>query len=119
MTDAGEQNNTPITFEITEDYLYNNFIHPFTNQELQDEQMIDPAIDPAKLDFVAGTVYDKHYYKDKFPLLDDNVCGILEKCSADKNQQKKNIDIFEANKLEKEMRKGLHIENKKTTVEFN
>jgi hypothetical protein len=119
MTDAGEQNNTPITFEITEDYLFNNFIQPFSKQALQDEQRMDTSIDPSKIDFSAGTVYDKHYYKDKFPLLDDYVCDILEACSVDKTQKIKNIDDGESNKLEKEMRKGVHFENKKTTVEFN
>jgi hypothetical protein len=119
MTDAGEENNTPITFEITEDYLFNNFIQPFSKQAVQDEQVFDPSIDPSKLDFSAETVYDSHYYKDKFPLLDDEVCDILERCSVDKNQQMKMIVDTESNKLEKEMRKGVHIERKKTTVEFN
>ena len=119
MTDAGEENNTPITFEITEDYLFDNFIQPFSNKALQDEQVFDPSIDPSKLDFSSETVFDSHYYKNKFPLLDDDVCDILERCSADKTQKIKNIEICESNKLEKEMRKGLHIENKKTTVEFS
>ena len=109
MTDAGE--HPPIPFAIDEDYLYANFIQPFKKQ---DEPDMHPPIDPSMLEF-SETVFDKHYYKQKFPLLDDEVCGILEKCSIAKDKKHRNVDY----KKSKEQKKGVHIERKNMLVEFN
>ena len=73
-----------------------------------------PSIDPSMLEF-SETVYDKHYYKNKFPLLEDEVCDILEKCSIDKSKKHRNAEAKET----KEHKKGVHIEKKKMLVESN
>ena len=108
----------PITFELTEDFLFNNFIHPFTKQSLkEDEEPQNIAIDPSKLDF-CETIYDRHYYKEKFPLLDDEVCEILEKCSIDKAKKHEKSNIADDPKT-KEKQSGVHFEKKNITIEFN
>tara|TARA_R110002153_G_scaffold63508_1_gene170358 strand:- start:164 stop:466 length:303 start_codon:yes stop_codon:yes gene_type:complete len=65
---------------ISNEYLIENFINdgPNTAQNL--------FIDMDKVDF-RSTPFDKHYYKKKFPLFDDSICEILEKCSIGKQQK--------------------------------
>ena len=110
MTDAGEEHQ-PIPFAIDEDFLFTHFIQPFSKQ---DEPEVHPSIDPSGVEF-SETVYDKHYYKDKFPLLEDEVCDILEKCSIDKVKKHRSAEA----KQTKEQKKGVQFQKKKMLVEFN
>lgn len=68
--------------KISDEYLFENFINddPSTPQNM--------FIDMDKVDF-RPTALDKHYYKKKFPLFDDAICEILEKCSIEKQKQTK------------------------------
>ena len=70
--------------EITDEYLVENFINadPNTPQNL--------FLDMDKVDF-RPTAFDKHYYKKRFPLFDDSICEILEKCSIDKQNNKTKV----------------------------
>jgi len=115
MSDAGEE-ASPYQFDISEDFLMDNFIQPFLNKP-QDEDTTDPMIDPSKLEF-SETVFDKHYYKDKFPLLDDSICDILEKCSIEKARQQL-APIAEETAKSKTRKSCVEIRRNKTIVEFN
>jgi hypothetical protein len=116
MPNAGEE-ASPYEFDISEDFLMDNFIQPFINKPQDEDDNVDPMIDPRKLEF-SETVFDKHYYKEKFPLLDDSVCDILEKCSIEKARQQ--LAPIEEEKPGAKVKKGcVEFSRIKTTVEFN
>ena len=112
MTSDGEAESQ--AFEITEDFLFENFIQPFTKEEPAEAgtelQALDQSVDLEKLDF-SETAYDKYYYKNKYPNFDMGVCEILEKCSIDKQRQQAAPDAGKS--------KARKPKKKKTYVEFN
>lgn len=67
-------------YPISQDFLFDHF----GNDELRlavDYDKFD--VEPSKIHF-SDTPYDRYYYKNKFPKLEDHVCELLEKCSIDK-----------------------------------
>ena len=74
--------NAPQWKEVDEDYLMEYFVSdpPMTKEE---RAMVH--IDPSKIHFVQSP-FDRFYYKEKYPLLEDSVCLLLEQCSIDKTK---------------------------------
>lgn len=94
---------------VSEDFLYENFIN---NPVLTVEEKKLVEIDPSKIYF-SETPFDRYYFKQKYPLFDDEVCQILERCSIEKMKQKEQVPLPPI-KEEKEDKKPL----KKSAVEF-
>ena len=102
---------------VSEDFLYENFVNdPVLTKE--EKKLIE--IDPQKIHFVE-TPFDRYYYKEKFPLFDDEVCEILEKCSIEKIKKKNELPpIKEEDEVAKPTKKSaVKIEHKNFIVNFN
>ena len=95
---------------IDEDFLHANIL-PDNEKELKEANQF--IVDPEKLHFVP-TGFDRYYYKKKYPLLEDEVCEILERCSIE-NMHLKTEPIQEQPKK----KPGITIEHKKTIVDFS
>ena len=83
ITENSPPENIPHWKEVDEGYLMEHFVSdpPMTKEE---RTMVN--IDPSKVHFVESP-FDRYYYSDRYPLLGDDVCVMLEQCSIDKTKQ--------------------------------
>lgn len=79
---------------ITESFLLEHFINE-PPPEKEEKHLI--KIDAEKVHF-QKTPFDRYWYKNKYPLLEDEVCEILEKCSIEKTAQHEALDATEPKK---------------------
>ena len=102
---------------VSEGFLYEYFVNdPVLTKE--EKKLIE--IDPQKVHFVE-TPFDRYYYKEKFPLFDDEVCQILEKCSIEKIKKKNALpSIKEDHEIVKPTKKSaVKIKHENFFVNFN
>lgn len=102
---------------VSEDFLYENFINDPV-MTVEEKKLIE--IDPSKIYF-CKTPFDRYYYKQKYPLFDDELCIILEKCSIEKsNSSLPPIKEEKEENDKKPLKKnGFTVEKKNFIVDFN
>lgn len=105
--------------EINEDFLYENFINDPEPIPKHNKNEKDFEVEPDKIYF-SKTPFDKYYYKEKFPLFDDEICEILEKCSIEKIEKTKTKPKTKPKKNKnKNSQQSFKIKNEKIYVTFD
>lgn len=103
---------------INEDFLYENFINDPEPIPKHNKNEKDFEVEPEKIHFTS-TPFDRYYYKQKFPLFDDEICEILERCSIEKNKKPKpSLPTIKEEKT-KPKKSSIEIKHEKFIVEFN
>lgn len=101
---------------ISENFLYENFINdPEPEKKHKNDKEFE--VEPDKIHFTS-TPFDRYYYKQKFPLFDDEICEILERCSIEKNKPAPSLPTIKEEKT-KPKKPAIELKHEKFIVEFN